>query len=133
MMTTTLALVLSAALTFAMIMLPAVMRLRLWTVAGFKQAAGNREQLPEPPAWVARAERASRNMLENMVIFVAVIVAAHAAGAPSELAMTGATVFFWARLVYWFLYLAGIPYLRTAVWSVGVVGCVLVGVAALGG
>ena len=38
----------------------------------------------------------------------------------------GATVFFWGRLVYWPVYLAGIIYLRTLVWFVGIVGLVMI-------
>ena len=30
--------------------------------------------------------------------------------------------FFWARLTYWPVYLAGIVYLRTAVWAVSILG-----------
>lgn len=38
----------------------------------------------------------------------------------------GAQVFFWARLVYVFVHCAGIAWLRTGVWSVSVVGMVMV-------
>ena len=41
-------------------------------------------------------------------------------------AATGATVFFWARLVYWPVYMAGIIYLRTAVWFVSIIGIAMI-------
>jgi len=125
-------LVLSAALTFLMVMFAASLRTRLWTPSGFRVAAGNREGMAEPSGFVGRADRAAKNMLENMVLFVALVAAAHFAGAASSQgAVTGANVFFWARVAYWLAYLAGVPYLRTAIWGVSVVGLVLIGVAAI--
>jgi len=38
----------------------------------------------------------------------------------------GAQIFFWARLAYFPVYLAGIKYLRTAVWTVGLIGLLLI-------
>jgi hypothetical protein len=43
----------------------------------------------------------------------------------------GATLFFWARLAYWPCYLAGIIYLRTAIWLVSIVGLAMVALAVL--
>jgi uncharacterized MAPEG superfamily protein len=40
--------------------------------------------------------------------------------------LLGAQLFFWARLAYAFVYLAGIPWLRTAVWTVSVIGLILI-------
>jgi uncharacterized MAPEG superfamily protein len=41
-------------------------------------------------------------------------------------AALGAELFFWARIAYAVIYLAGIPWARTAAWGVSVVGLVLV-------
>jgi uncharacterized MAPEG superfamily protein len=41
-------------------------------------------------------------------------------------AALGATIFFWARLVYWPVYLAGIVYLRTLIWFVSLFGLFLI-------
>ena len=38
----------------------------------------------------------------------------------------GALVFFWARLIYAVIYLIGIPWLRTGVWTVSIVGLLLI-------
>ncbi len=59
-------LLLSVGLTWLMIMVAAELRTPTWTRAGAKLAFGNREELPPPSALAARAERAARNMLENM-------------------------------------------------------------------
>jgi len=131
MLTTTLALVMCAALAWLMIMTPTIIRLKLWTLGGFKLASGNRELLPVGRPWVGRAERASRNMLENMILFIALVAAVHFAGKTGPRADLGATIFFWARFAYWLAYFAGIPYLRTTLWSTGVVGMLLIGLAAI--
>ena len=70
-----------------------------------------------------RADRAAKNMLEGMVMFLAVVLAAQLAGKGAQAAI-GASVFFWARLVYWPIYMAGIIYLRTAVWFVSIIGLI---------
>ena len=38
----------------------------------------------------------------------------------------GAQLFFWARLAYAAIYLAGIPWLRTGAWTISVIGLILI-------
>ncbi len=116
----------AAALTWLMLMASSFLRTRWWTWRGALLALGNRGEMPEPTPLAGRADRAAKNMLENFVLFAALLLAAHAANvAPSRLEL-GAELFFWSRLAYFPVYLAGIPYLRTALWAVGVVGMGLV-------
>jgi uncharacterized MAPEG superfamily protein len=63
-------------------------------------------------------------MLENLVLFVALIVAV--GGREPARVELGATVFVIARVVYWPVYLAGIRGLRTVVWGVGVIGLAII-------
>lgn len=93
---------------------------------GLAALAGNRDKLPELTGWVGRMQRAHRNMLENLVLFAALVLVAVVAGKTNATTAMGAQVFFWARLVYVFVYGAGIPWLRTGVWTVSVVGMVMV-------
>ncbi len=118
----------SVGLTWATLILAPTLRNREWTVEGMRIGFGNREHLPEPTPLAGRADRAAKNTLENLVLFLGAFAAARAAG---QSATTGAAIFFWARLAYWLVYLAGIPYLRTALWAAGLVGIVMVGRAAL--
>jgi uncharacterized MAPEG superfamily protein len=108
-------------LTFAAIMLGAVLRNREWTPEGLKVGFSNRDQVPEPTPLGGRAERAAQNTKENFILFIALALTAHAAGL-GEQALLGAQVFFWARVVYLAVYLAGITYVRSAVWGVGLAG-----------
>jgi uncharacterized MAPEG superfamily protein len=108
-------------LTFVAIMLGAVLRNREWTPEGLKVGFSNRDQLPEATPLGGRAERAAQNTKENFILFIALALTAHAAGM-GEQALLGAQVFFWARVVYLAVYLAGITYVRSAVWGVGLAG-----------
>ena len=93
---------------------------------GLPALAANREGMPELTGWVGRMQRAHRNMLENLVLFAALVLVAVVAGKTSATTLMGAQVFFWARLVYVFVYGAGIAWLRTGVWTVSVAGMVMV-------
>lgn len=125
-MTPTLTIVIyMAILTWISLLLAALIRARGWTLQGTLLAFGNRDNLPDAVGFAGRAERAARNTLENFVLFAAIALVAHAAGASSPKLAQGALVFFWARLVYIPVYYLGIPYLRTGVWAVSIVGLVM--------
>jgi len=93
---------------------------------GLVKLAGNRDDIAQPTGWTGRAHRAHRNMLENLVLFAALVLVAHATGKADATALLGAQIFFWARLAYALIYLAGIPWLRTGAWFVSVVGMALI-------
>jgi uncharacterized MAPEG superfamily protein len=99
---------------------------------GLGAAAGNREDLPPMSGWAGRAKRAHANMVENLVPFASVVLAAQVAGKLSALTSLGAQLFFWCRLVYAPVYIIGIPYLRTLLWVASVVGMALIAVACFG-
>ena len=67
--------------------------------------------------------------MENLLLFIAVFVAARAAGADAKL---GAAVFFFVRLAYFFVYLAGIRYVRSALWAVALLATAQIGLFAAG-
>ncbi|MBI3706423.1 MAG: MAPEG family protein [Proteobacteria bacterium] len=116
-------LVWSAALAFVQMLAEAT---GAFLQVGLPKLAGNREGLPPMVGWAGRAERAHRNMLANLVLFAALVLVAQAAGKANAMTALGAQLFFWARLVYAGVYLAGIPWVRTGVWAVSVVGLVLI-------
>ncbi|PLW84113.1 hypothetical protein CWI75_01820 [Kineobactrum sediminis] len=117
-------------LTFAAIMLGAVLRNREWTPEGMKAGLSNRDNLPEPTPLGGRAERAAANTREGFLLFVPLALVAHAAGAGEEV-LLGAQIFFWARIVYLPVYLVGITYVRSLIWGVGVFGLALMLLALL--
>lgn len=93
---------------------------------GLPALAGNREDLPAVTGWAGRARRAHLNMLENLLVFAIVVLVAHAAGRANATTALGAALFFWARLAYAVIYVAGVPWLRTAAWAVALAGILLV-------
>lgn len=115
----------AAGLTWIMIMAASMLRSR----GDLQLATGNREAMPEATALAGRADRAAKNMLENLVLYLAVAFAV--AGRDPARVQLGAEIFVAARAVYWLIYLAGIPKLRTLVWTVGVVGLAIMASAAL--
>ena len=93
---------------------------------GLPALAGNREGMPEIKGWGGRAARAHRNMIENLVLFAALVLVAVAVGRTNATTLLGAQIFLYARLAYAAIYLAGIPWLRTGAWAVSVVGLVMI-------
>ena len=79
----------------------------------------------EPPAKgpvAGRATRALNNFVENYGAFVAMDLALVATGHTGG---WGAAVWIVARIVYLPLYLSGIVVVRTAVWSISIIGLLM--------
>jgi uncharacterized MAPEG superfamily protein len=116
-------LVWSAAFT---LVLAVVAVLGAWQEVGLPTLAGNREGLGEMPSWAGRAARAHRNMLENLVLFAILVLVARAANVSNAMTLLGAQLFFWGRVVHAIVYIAGIAWVRTAAWTVSVLGLLLI-------
>ena len=93
---------------------------------GLPALAGNREGLPVLTGWAGRAQRAHRNMLESLVLFAVVVLVAAMTDKTNSITLLGAQLYFWARLVYAVVYLVGVPWVRTLVWLVSVLGIALI-------
>ena len=93
---------------------------------GLRMLAGSRENMPVITGWAGRAARAHRNMIENLVLFAALVLVCMETDKTNNMTLLGAQLFFWARLIYAFVYVAGIAWLRTGVWLVSVVGLGLI-------
>jgi uncharacterized MAPEG superfamily protein len=96
------------------------------TQVGLPTLAGNREGLPEMIGWAGRARRAHLNMIENLVLFTALVLITAISGKANATTAMGAMIFFWARLAYFVIYLIGIPWLRTLAWLVSVIGMAMI-------
>jgi uncharacterized MAPEG superfamily protein len=84
------------------------------------------EELPPPQPIVGRLSRAQANYFETFPVAIAAILIVHAAHLESRWTAIGAITWLAARLVYLPLYALGVPYLRTAVFMVSLVGLALV-------
>jgi uncharacterized MAPEG superfamily protein len=93
--------------------------LNLIVVRGPKDAVGYPAD-PKPIApWAERLKAAHYNAVENLVVFAALILVAHAAGVHRESTQMCAMVYFWARVVHPVAYALGIPVLRTLAFVAG--------------
>ena len=69
--------------------------------------------------WGGRAVRAHANLADNLAMYAAVIGIANVTGATDGTTLVAGSVLLAARLLHAMVYIAGIPYLRTAVFAVG--------------
>ena len=77
---------------------------------------------PKPLApWAERMKAAHYNSVENLVVFAALVLVAHAAGVKGGAIETSCIVYFWARVVHLVVYTLGIPFVRTLAFAVGFV------------
>lgn len=117
---------LSATLILAIvqIFLPAAGRTSQY---GAKWNAGARDgDMPPVKPVTARLERAQANLYETLPLFIAAVLIAHVIGVQDTLTLWGAALYFWARIVYVPLYAIGVPYLRTVVFMVSLIGLLMV-------
>ena len=88
--------------------------------------ASARDGTPPPPGpLAARLQRAQANFLETFPFFAAAVLAVVLTQRQDGSTALAVQLYFWARVVYVPLYAAGIPYIRSLVWVVSMVGIVL--------
>ena len=94
---------------------------------GTTWALGPRDDAGAQMSKVAsRFERALRNFIETFPLFAAAVLMAALLNKHGAMSALGAQLYFWARLVYVPVYAAGIPIVRTLVWTVSIIGIILV-------
>ena len=93
---------------------------------GMAWNAGNRTGEAPLTGAADRASRASRNFLETFAFFAAAVLVVVVGQCTSSTTALGAQIYFWARVLYLPIYAAGIPYVRTLVWAISVLGLVMV-------
>lgn len=94
------------------------------TVRGLVDAVGYPES-PKPLApWAERMKKAHYNSVENLALFATLVLVAHAAGISNETTVLVCKVYFWARVIHFVSYTAGIPWVRTLSFAVGWLSCV---------
>jgi uncharacterized MAPEG superfamily protein len=93
---------------------------------GLPTLASNRVDMQALTGWADRAQRAHRNMLENLVLFAALVLVAVAAGRINPTTTLGAQIFLFGRVAYAIVFVAGIPWVRTVMWTISVVGLLMI-------
>ena len=93
-------------------------------VRGLIDAVGYPEN-PKPVApWAARMKKAHYNAVENLVVFATLVLILDAIGISNSTTVLVCEIYFWARLVHYVVYSAGIPWLRTLSFAVAWICCI---------
>lgn len=92
---------------------------------------GPRDEPRAVPPMVGRLTRAFDNQVEGLVLFTAAVAAVEFSGANGPLTATAAQVYLAARVLYGPAYAAGIPWIRSIIWSFGFVATLAMLIAAL--
>ncbi|MDI1265200.1 MAG: MAPEG family protein [bacterium] len=69
--------------------------------------------------WAQRAIKAHHNAIENLAIIVPAVLAAHVLGISTPATKAAVVVYFFARLIHFFVYVGGVPVVRTLAFAVG--------------
>jgi uncharacterized MAPEG superfamily protein len=88
-------------------------------VRGIIDAVGYPENPKPLSPWAARAKAAHYNSVENLVVFAALILIAHAAGISNDTTILASQIYFWARVVHFLAYTFAIPWVRTLAFTAG--------------
>jgi uncharacterized MAPEG superfamily protein len=89
---------------------------------GFLTPPNYVDPTPRPlPLWGKRADRTYLNAVEAFAPFAALVVIAHISGKANAMVAFWAICFFWLRLTHAVVYLLGVPYVRTLIFTLGFV------------
>lgn len=80
-------------------------------VAGTTWGIGNRTEQPQVPDWVGRADRAHKNLIDNLPLYAVAILAVAVAGRSDSTSAIAAAVLLGARVLHSALYIAGVTFL----------------------
>lgn len=90
---------------------------------------GNRHEPPKATPLGGRIQRAKTNLVENLLIFIPLILMAQALGISTELTKLGSVIFLVARILHAIVYVVGITYVRSPIWGASLMGMVMIAVA----
>ena len=93
---------------------------RKWNVSARDEA------LPPANPMTARLMRAQANFEETFPIAIVALLGVVVAGRTSPWTAIGGWIWLGARVVYLPLYAAGVPVIRTIVWTIGIAGLAIV-------
>jgi uncharacterized MAPEG superfamily protein len=86
---------------------------------GLMDTVGYPESPKPQSAWAQRMMKSHDNAVENLVVFAALVLAAHALGVSNSATAAACVAYFWARVVHVAAYTFAIPWVRTLAFAVG--------------
>jgi uncharacterized MAPEG superfamily protein len=112
-----------------------ILRVGMGASLGYSKESGTggfEQPAEKPAAWAKRAHAAHRNAIEGLPIFATLVLAAHMIpGVDAALVAMAAKTYFFARLVHYVVYVAGIPVVRTLSFFVALSALFAIGYAIL--
>lgn len=91
-------------------------RIAVW---GLTAAVGYPENPKPQSPWAVRLMKAHANAVENLVIFAALVLVAHAVGVSNSVTAGACVVYFWARVIQLLAHTFAVPWVRTLAFAVG--------------
>lgn len=96
---------------------------------GVDYSASPRDEQAPITGIPGRIIRAFANFRETYPFFVVLVLAGSLLHRGGSLLTTGAELYFCARLLHWPLYVAGIPWIRSIIWLLSLLGLLLMLIA----
>jgi uncharacterized MAPEG superfamily protein len=81
--------------------------------------AGTAPESSGHSVWAQRAIKAHYNAVENLAIFAPIVLTAHVLGISNAATKAAVVVYFFARLLHFVVYTAGLPAARTLTFIAG--------------
>lgn len=94
---------------------------------GFAWGLGNRDEVRTKTELQSRTARTVANHIEGMMVFVPLALIVVISDLSSTLTVWGAGLYLLGRVLFAPLYLIGVPYLRSLVWGVSLIGILMIG------
>lgn len=99
---------------------------------GIGNQLGPMDDTPGTTGYAGRFERAYYNMLETFPVFAVLVLVVQVTESWTAATALGAQLYFWGRVFYVPAYVAGIPFVRTLIWLVSIIGMLILAWTLLG-
>ena len=93
---------------------------------GIKETCGYGEKNINIPQWATRAKLAHVNLIENLPLFAILIIVITFQDYNNQQTETGSMIFFYSRILHYFIYVFGVPYFRTLFFVASWIGLIII-------
>ena len=98
---------------------------------GIRETCGYGEKNINIPQWATRAKLAHVNLIENLPLFAILIIVITFQDYNNQQTETGSIIFFYSRILHYFIYVFGVPYFRTLFFVASWIGLIIISVPLL--
>ena len=101
-------------------------------VRGITSTVGYPVNPPPLAPWAERLRAAHANAVENLVVFAALVLAAHVLNVSTPITALAGSLYLWSRVAHAVTYTLGVPWLRTLAFTGGFAAQMMVALELLG-